>query len=1096
MLRIIEGGFYSKAYEDVKYEISELTERGKKVFMIVPEQQAVIAEKEMTDILPESASLTFEVTNFTRLANTVQRQLGGLAGEYADSGKEALVMWMTLTELAPILSMTGGHREISAGLVEKALRATNEMKALSVSPEELALFSENETVKKSKRLADKLRDISRIMTLYNTLLTKRYTSVKDECERLAVKLTENPDLFVNTSFFVTGFTSFTEPQYRVLSALMKGSDLTVHLTLPEKANRGFEFKEISETERHLARTANTANVKTSLVKQNGLREDADPLLRSVCSQLWKNQPKIDNNCLHDIGERLRIFEAADPYEECDFVAGDIKRRVMGGASWRDFAVIARDAKRYTGIIDSSLESASIPHFISKRKSISSYEAVKLIYTAFAIFESGFAREDVISYAKCRLCGVDAEACDEFELYTEKWQIEKEGFTNGVFWNMSPDGYTSRKTEEQNKALIRINEAKERIVLPLIKFCDNLSAAKTVREHATALVDFLVDIALEEKLGKRSDELISLGEADAAAENGRLWDIICSSLDSVVEVMGDTECSPSAFLGQLKVILSDADVGKIPAFYDEVTVGSADMIRLSDKKHIYLIGVNAGEFPSPAAASSYFTERDRMTLASLGFTDETNTETLYARELFFFSRAFASAKESVTLVYSLRNADLTQASRADVIASVSKMTGDAVSAVKISDIPPIDRIYSPSAAMDIMNIPTVTVALEDAGYLHEIRVASGNIEAGDRSLDEKTVKTMYPVDMALTQTRIDTYVGCPFAYYLRYNLRLSENEKAEFDARNIGTFIHAILENFFIEVRERKDDIGEFDEKTRAEMVTHAAKKYLSEVSGEYGTPTKRTAILLDRLSRSAMPVVDGLCDELKNCAFVPRFFELKIGSSDENLPRPATFKDKDGKSIFVYGSIDRVDTFKSGDDVYVRVIDYKTGNKTFSPSDLDEGRNLQMFLYLKAIVETENEGFKENIGVTNDGRILPGGVIYVKTDMSDVVIPHADEEKSRIAVKKKQERRGMLLDDDLSLGAMNKDFIPVKFKKDGTPDARSAKYLYSYDGWGELDEKITGKVCEVAEGMKSGNISTTKQKDNGPCDYCKFKPICRKNANA
>ena len=603
---------------------------------------------------------------------------------------------------------------------------------------------------------------------------------------------------------------------------------------------------------------------------------------------------------------------------------------------------------------------------------------------------------------------------------------------------------------------------------------------------------MTDISLEQKLWQRSDELLSFGEADAATENSMLWNIICSSLDAVVEVMSDTACSASSFLAQLKVILSEAEVGKIPAFYDEVTVGSADMIRLSDKKHVYLIGVNAGEFPSPAATGSYFTEQDRMTLADLGFRDDSSTEILYARELFFFSRAFASAKESVTLLYSLRNADLTQASKADVITTISKMTEDAVSAVKISDMPPINKIYSPSVALDIMNIPKVTAALVDSGYLREVRVAFGNIESTDKPLDAKTVSAMYPADMALTQTRIDTYVGCPFAYYLRYNLRLSENEKAEFDARNIGTFIHAILENFFGELSERKNTIGEIDEQTRADMVTRAAKKYLSEVSGEYGTPTKRTSILLDRLTRSAMPVVDGLCDELKNCAFIPRFFELKIGSSNEDLPRPATFNDKDGRSIFVYGSIDRVDTFKCGDDVYVRVIDYKTGNKTFSPSDLDDGKNLQMFLYLKAIVETENERFKENIGVTNGGRILPGGVIYVKTDMSDVVIPHADENASKEAIKKNQERRGMLLDDSFNLDAMNKDFIPVKFKKDGTPDARSAKYLYSYDEWRELDEKISQKVCEVAEKMKSGDISTTKEKSGAPCDYCKFKPICRK----
>lgn len=1093
MLRIVKGGFYSTAYDIVKKEICELVELRKKVFLIVPEQQAIIAEKEFSDLLPESASITFEVTNFTRLANTVERRLGGLAGEYADSGKEALVMWMTLAELAPILNMTGGHGEINAGLVSKALRAVEEMRGLSATPEELATLAEKDGIKKTKRLSDKLSDISKIMTLYNTLLTQRYTSVRDECDRLAVKLTENPEVISDAAFYVTGFTSFTEPQYKVLSAIMKAAELTVHLTLPQKSLCGFEFKEIEKTETHLSRVANAANVRTALVKQNELRESTDSLLECVCSNLWKHQAKIDNKYLQNINDKIRIFEASDPYEECDFIAGDIKRRVMDGDMWRDFAIVARDNKNYVGIIDSALMSAGIPHFISKRKSISSYEAIKLIYSAFAVYDSSFARENIISYSKCRLCGVSAEACDEFELYTEKWQIDGNGFTNGIFWNMDPEGYTARKDEKKESTLLRINETREAIIQPLVKFCDSLKSATTVREHATALVNFLVDISLEQKLLLRSAFLRSYGELEAAEENERLWDIICAALDSTVEVTGDTKCTAVVFLEQLKVILSEVDVGKIPAFYDEVTVGSADMIRLSEKKHIYLIGVNAGEFPAPASQSSYFTERDKAALAEAGLSDSPDNEVLYARELFFFSRAFSSAKESVTLLYSLRGADLTQSAKSDVIAAISDMTGGALKPRKISDIPPLERVYSPAPAMDIMNIPAVNAALCEAGYAREIQIASKDISATATKLDRETVEVMYPSDIALTQTRIDTFVGCPLSYYLRFSLKLSDNEKAQFDARNIGSFIHAILENFFTELRERGEAIGEIEDKTRTEMVNRAAKKYLREISGEYNTPTKRTEILLDRLSRSAMPIIDGLCDEMRDCSFIPRFFELRIGKEDENLPRPATFKDKDGKSIFVYGSIDRVDTFKCGDDVYVRVIDYKTGHKTFSPSDIDEGKNLQMFLYLKAIVETENQKFRENIGVTGDGRILPGGVIYVKTDMSDVTVPHADEEAAKAAIKKKQERRGMLLDDKLSLDAMNKDFIPVKFKANGEPDSRYQKYLYSYDEWRELDGKISEKVCEVAEKIKSGDISTTNQKHNPPCDFCQFKPICRKN---
>ena len=217
MLRIIEGDLSSIAYDEVKREIKELTKAKKRVFLLVPEQQAVIAEKEIMRELAASASLTFEVTNFTRLANTVYRSLGGIAGEYSTRSKEALLMWKALTELSPVLKMTGGG-EVNTGMVEKALAAVQEMKSIAATPETLYGLSEEPRIRSNGRLKGKLSDIARIMTLYNNLLVEKYTSTRDECERLAAKLSERPDFFAGAYFFISGFTSFTEPQYEVLRA--------------------------------------------------------------------------------------------------------------------------------------------------------------------------------------------------------------------------------------------------------------------------------------------------------------------------------------------------------------------------------------------------------------------------------------------------------------------------------------------------------------------------------------------------------------------------------------------------------------------------------------------------------------------------------------------------------------------------------------------------------------------------------------------------------------------------------------------------------------------------------------------------------------
>ena len=145
-----------------------------------------------------------------------------------------------------------------------------------------------------------------------------------------------------------------------------------------------------------------------------------------------------------------------------------------------------------------LEKSGIPVFTSKKRSIQSFEAIKMISTAYSVIARGFASSDVITYAKCGLSGISKEECDVFEMYVSKWKIEGSRFTDEMLWNMNPDGYT-RMRDTDAERLIRINEIKERLIRPLVTLAENSRAAKTVREQAEALLDFLIEIELEKNL---------------------------------------------------------------------------------------------------------------------------------------------------------------------------------------------------------------------------------------------------------------------------------------------------------------------------------------------------------------------------------------------------------------------------------------------------------------------------------------------------------------------------------------------------------------------------------------------------------------------
>lgn len=1093
MLTLIEGGFGSVSHGELLTRIKRSVDMGRRTYLFVPEQQTLVCEGEMCEVLPASAPQIFEVTNFTRFANTAFRILGGIGGKYCTGAETSLVMWRVLNELAPLLSMTRGRRSPAAGTVERALGAVREMQSHGISPEELSAVKDDPSIRDA-RLRAKLSDLAMIYSLYRELVGEKYNDLGEDTEMLASKLSENPEFLDGVDIYIDGFISFTEPQYKLIGVMMRATAVTVTLTLPRARADAFEYSEVKKAEERLKELARKNAVDIKLARTDAPDPRWRPEIRAAADMLFATGGVIDNDCLHELkkgGGRVKIYEAHDPFEECDFVAADIKRRVMDGASYSDIAIIARSADKYVGILDAALDRAGVPHFISKRTSINSFEAIKLINTAYNIVNRGFRREDVLTYAKCGLAGITRERCDEFELYVCRWSIEGQRFTDGVAWNMNPRGYREY-TEADHETLARLDRTREKLLTPLVNFREAVDGAKTVRDQAVALIDFLGEIKLEKCLYQRAKELHEMGEYESAEENARLWQTICESLDTLVGVLGECEVGTEDFASLLSVVFDGASIARLPLAKDQVTVGSADMLRIREKRWVYLIGVNAGEFPAGVSDTSYFNERDKATLKSLDLPIEPDLTIRNARELYCFARAFSSGRDGVTLIYTKTSAAMSPILPSEVIGRIVEMTGEQIPVVKIDTLPLGERVFSPIDAIMLSSkipkseYPEVRDALVESGLESILTVAEGNPINREKVLGKDALALIYRGDVYMSQSRLDSFRSCPFSYFAKYVLHLSEERRSELSADVIGIFIHSVLEVFFKTVYEGGGSVADLTDLRRAEIAELASRSYIEDILGG-GFGEARTENVIERLCRAARPVIDGLCEELGNCKYRPVFFELSTEGKESDAPDPLTI-DLDGESkLVISGFVDRVDSLKVGDDVYVRVVDYKSGSKSFSPADLAKGENLQMFLYLKSIVDTDKPEFLEKMGVTGKGGLVPAGVMYVKTSLRDVTVDTASDEDAEKARRELSGREGMLLDDEMSIGAMNPYYLP-----DGVTDPESA-YRYSREGWDEISRTVEGVVVELAKRMKSGDISANPkiQGSKSPCTYCPYKPICR-----
>ena len=1087
MLSLIESKSVTALTEAVTKKIVERLNSGLRSYLILPEQLTVTTEREMCEILPPNAPLFFEATNFTRFANTVFRKIGGISKEYCNDAKRSLIMYKTLTELSPALEMTRGKANISTGTVKRALDAVGQVQSLGITPENLTDALKSFSPTADGRLKGKLNDLALIYPLYKKLLAEKYQDAEDDLRLLAERLSERREVLRDTVIFIDGFTSFTEPQYKVIKELVTFTDVYVTLNLPEADKGAFEYKEIKDTEAKLGRIAARVGTKRMLeridVKDEGIIQKLSSLLWQPCHS---KDPQILDT-LKENPDKIRIFSANTPFDECDFVAADIKRRVMSGATYKDIAIVARNADSYVGILDTSLKREGIPHFISKTEDINSLEGIKMIYTAYGIIRGGYRREDVLTYAKCGISGISRTERDILEMYVEKWNIDGARFRDGKEWGMSPRGYEKLNAKDY-KDLQALEDIRERLLRPIYNLEANLKEARTVKDHALSLIEYLKETELEQRLIKRAYRLSALGEIRRAEECARLWGIICECLDTLVEVLGELNADAESFINQLSVLFSERSIGRIPAFSDEVTIGSANSIRLTDKKYVYLIGVNRSEFPSTVTDNAYFNDRDKAALAKHGLNIEPELQIKNAKELYIFSRAFAYAKEELTISFSERTASFNEAGASTAISALKELLTDIIPIRKIKDLPFSERIYSAENALLVsktgVGAEELHLALNKTGYGENLALALRKIENSDVLLSDDSIGVIYGKELYLTQTRIDKFLRCPMSYFCKYTLKLNESDPAEINNPVIGTFIHSILENFFDAVAKSGKNASALSKEERRKLTKKCADRYAKEVF-EGSFSTARVDTVIKRLCRAAEPVVDSLCEEFANCKFTPLKFELNISDETQDTPSPVRIQAGD-TDVVIVGQIDRVDTYTKNDKLYVRVVDYKTGGKDFSPEDIKEGKNLQMFLYLKSIVETDKEPFMKAMGALNGEKILPAGVIYVKASVKDTSVSNYSDEEAIAKIKENQERMGMLMKDDVSIGAMNPEFLPFDPENE-----KNRNKLYTEQEWNMLNKDMENAVRKIATDIKTGRFPALPNLKDRSCESCRFKAICR-----
>ena len=1126
----------------------EIAATDRPVVLLVPEQQTVAWETKMAARLPASANLRLEITNFTRLANSVFREYGGLADSILDEGSRLLLVWRAMLSVRDALTVYRAPETAKNGREDRSLpklmRAVDDFKTAGISPADAAAVldrlealsgDDDRDRDSSGDLVHRMRDAVLVYAAYEELLHEPAADGSHGMDRgdlfhhLLASLRLHP-YFRGKAVFVDSFFSLTAPEEKILDLIFRQAD-EVWVTFacpPADALSGdeFQFAEVRDFHKTAVRLANRADkpIERIALGENHRHRNA-PLLARVEENLFRyaagsatssdpeHAPEIPEAARHSV----EILRCADLWDEAEACASRIDRLLREGYACRDIAVVARNIDTRAGITDAVLRAHGIPCFLSESTAVSHSPAVRLVLAALSVEANGWQRRDVVRLIKTGLTPAgDADpgdspetsslssafAEDAFEQYAAVWNIRGRRMFTSSRWTMNPAGYKPEITPAAQALLDEANAVRDRVIPPLDRFLSLFAQGPApVRDIAAGIVTLAEDYAVASRLSALGDACRALGLPADAMRAESSWDAVCKILDSMVDVLGDTTLDAGRFAGLFSRAAAALDTGTIPTGQDEVVLGSASGVRFDEARCVIMLGVTDGEFPGPVSdGPSFFDDRDKQLLEVAGLPiGGPDTAMQSAREAFMFYRTAASASETLLL--------LAPADGGKTLSEGARRIGDILTSSgcpgvrSFGDLPLDEILYHPATAEYLLSRRPDR---EDQAVLRAVIGEGAHTAVPLTGIADRIAPSAAKGasgHMRLSQSKIEAFLTCPFKYACRYRVKLEEPAEARITAADVGTFVHAVLERYFTEYPPSADPVSDEEMRAAASRIIGDYMDALGQATGGDLSSDGRLTYLFRRLERHVLVFLHAISEEMAQSAFRPAAFEMPIGHPGRETQKPGAdpivIRTPNGADVTLDGIADRVDVWQDGGREYLRIVDYKTGSKSFSLERVARGLDVQALLYLFAVWKNGLPEEKNRRG--SEAERIPAGAVYFTVKPQP---PSADHlltaEEARALAEEKIERTGVWLNDEAVLRAMDRDlsgrFVPVKEGKGGTLSAQGKAGLATLEEFGAICEQVDTVIGQIADRIRSGSAEARPQNVSGfdPCAVCPHRVICRR----
>lgn len=1065
MLRFILGAAGTGKTFAVQREILCRAEEGRRSLLLVPEQFSWQAEHDIYRLLGDRKSAFVQVFSFTALAREVEKRLGGGAAPVLSDAGRCVFIRRAIDLLGDEVCAYGRHRRDSA-FYSLCSDAIKELKSAGIGPQQLyrAALGGGEEYRR-------LAELALIFGEYEASVAGRYEDEADRLSRAAQKA--DAAFFGDAAVFVDSFDGFTAPEYAMLShCIAARGGCTVALTcdalLDHTGGLGL-----------FAHTQKTAADLISLAKNKGVELAPVELYQTPrrfhSAGLLQLDAFLRGGALPTSGEGVFVTGYRDPYEEARAVSAQLRRlAVEENIPYEKMAVVCPDMGDYVSHFRRLSAQYDLPFFVDETDSAEHTAPVAFLRAALSLLRRGLNTPDLLLLLKTDLTPFSSEEIASLENYLYTWQIQYGSGWASPFKN-NPEGFSAKMGPRQQKELARAERVRA-AVYPLAQGFVETASSTTGEELAKQLYLLMEAFGAPAAAAKKADELALQGREALAAAQRRIWNVTMGFLDEMAALLGDDKVQPKEFDELFLLLVRSSDVGAQPQNIAAVTLASAGRMRLAGPEVVFVVGVGEGRFPACAEPEGLLTQTDRELLERAGLETQGSYLNCALRENLSFYKALTASSGRLYLSFSSKGGEVQS-----LTSAVARFA--AAAGCRPLILPPAAKSATPRAAlfeyqeMWLRENPekeSLAAALRIGAPEALSRMEKAALPPEGALRDLAALRGVLGGALRISPSRAESYFNCRFGYYLQYVLRLRTRRKAELSPIESGSFIHYVLENA---MRSAGEGLQSYSQAQIFALASSVADQYVAEnMQGEVAD-TRRFRALLARLKEASAKLLCHIAAEQAQSAFRPEGYEVEIGEG--GVP-PLCLTTPAGDEVQVIGKIDRLDVMQAGKKRYLRVVDYKTGTKRFSLDDVFYGLNTQMLLYLFTVCAAG----KDKLGQT-----VPAGVLYLLGD------PPPKTGERRAEPGPAFQTDGLILKDETVLRGMEKGgeglFIPVRYKKDGSPSAASS--LASLAEMGRIEQHIEGLLLKMAEGLYEGDIAPQPVRGLGhnPCQYCDYLTVCR-----